>query len=1629
VLEKRSSFLVVASEACMARPASEVFVPEEAAAPPAAESIAAQLAARLGELGPTADAPEVADDAPALAAACEADAAEQEPGPAAATLLAEAARLREEHLADPAGALATWLRAADADPTDAAPLRAARRLALTSGDVALGCDLLAREAERAQGPEAAALQLARSRLLAERLGRADDAAAAIARARAADPASRAVAEHEAALAAAAGRPAERADALERLAALEPEPSRAAALLLEAAGALPAGEGERVAALAGRALDLAPADPSTRAAVLRAADAADRTDLRLRALAAEARAAGVAPRDAALAGCELAGLLERLGQGDAAEAALAAARAAAGADEVALEALARAHEARGAWEAAAEVLRSSAARPALGGDAAALAAENLRLAELCEERLGRPDEAVACYRAALAAAPGDRCALAALGRLQARAGDWSGLAATFLAERDAASHPRERAHRAFRAAEVLDERLGRAAEAQGLLEEALRDDPALLAAHQALERSYERDGQHAALAALLGRDLEATGDREERIALLLRLARLRGERLGDAGGASSALEQVLELAPDHVVALRELAALAERGGRHAEVVALHERLAARTADRWTVIALLSRSAEVQEERLGDPAAAASTHERILALDPAHRPSLRALGRLWASAGRWTDLVAMHRCEAEVATSPDAAAALHRRAGEILEDRVGDLEGAAACYRDALTLAPGHVGAARALARVERARGRWEGVVDALQAEAAALAAPDRRAALLAEAGQLCEAWLGDAERALAAHEEALRACPSFAPSLRALDRLAPTAGRWSELAAAWRAAADVLAGGERAAALVRAAEVVAGPLADPAAAAETCRAALEAAPADAAAALLLSRLGERSEPSLPEDPLAPAGAEDPRARAERLEAAGRAERGAAGRAVVALRAGDAWETAGEPDRARACFEAALEAVPGDLAALGRLRRLHARRGDWPALRAVLQAEGRARRDPARAAAALVEAGELALSRLADPAGAGADWLAALDRVPSDAALASRLDVLLESTGSARELCDLREGRARLEAAPERAAEAWVAAARVAGGALGDPGRALADVDAALAAAPGDPGALLMRAQLLAAAGRAADAARDLAACLAAAPEAAALAEAHLQLAALHQGPLADPPRALSHLAAALAAAPDHPLALERLARLHAAARNWPAAADALRRLVALPGLPPDALRAHLIALAEVRAEGFGDAAAAAALCQRALELAPADALASERLARYRAAGGDRAGVVGALEAAAAAAAAGPARARAHLRAARVLAGALGDPRRALAELRRAVAADPASEAAREALADLLAITDPAAAVEEHRWFLADDPARVASWRALFAIFRAQRAHDRAFVTAAALRFLEAASDDDTAYHAQNAPQAPPGSGDALGAEGWLALRHEGDRGPLSDVLALCGDALGEAAELAPVSREKTRGAQPLERLVEELCANVGVEPFALRHAGPGADLWIEPGDPPAVRAGADLTRVHGVAEQRFLLARVAARLRARAGVATRVDADGLRALLAAAVRQIVPGYQGLGVPPEAMSRAVARALPRRVRRALEAPARAVAAGPAPDVAAFHAALRSTADRVGLLLAGDVAAALALVLREGGPVAPGAVAAAARARAELHQLLRFAVSEEHLGLRQRLRLAIA
>src|SRR5207248_3617671 len=147
-------------------------------------------------------------------------------------------------------------------------------------------------------------------------------------------------------------------------------------------------------------------------------------------------------------------------------------------------------------------------------------------------------------------------------------------------------------------------------------------------------------------------------------------------------------------------------------------------------------LLDR-ADLLENRLNDPLAAAAAYREALALrpgDPRAAEAFEKLSRRRAkesgpheqpSPQAWDELAAALEREAQASLSPDRVSNALLKLGEIHERERGDWNDAARAYRALVERSPGHAAALRGLARAYAALGDHQKRAEALADEVEAL----------------------------------------------------------------------------------------------------------------------------------------------------------------------------------------------------------------------------------------------------------------------------------------------------------------------------------------------------------------------------------------------------------------------------------------------------------------------------------------------------------------------------------------------------------------------------------------------------------------------------------------------------------------------------------------------------------------------------------------------------------------------------------------------------------------------------------------------------------------------------------------------------------------------------------------
>ena len=471
---------------------------------------------------------------------------------------------------------------------------------------------------------------------------------------------------------------------------------------------------------------------------------------------------------------------------------------------------------GRWEPYVDVLRR---RIDLDVGEKELVDLKFRLGATLEKHLGDAAGALENYREILFVDPaheGARAALEAMlaGDLRSDAaqilesiyeerGDWAKLIHALEILSGAEGDLEKRVSLKRKAARISSERLNDAAHAFEVLASALRDDPSLAETRDEIERIAEGSGAHVELVALYGELAASLTD-----ALLARdyWMRIAGidDRLGEVDRAAQAYGKVLQLDPGDAEALSALEQLFTRTQRWQDLIGVVERRIEQTNDARDREALLAVTAQIYDERLGQPEAAVEAYKKVLELEPGSDRALRALDDLFTRQKMWAELAENLEAQLALAADDDAQLALMLRLSALREREMGLVDVAIEGYRQVLERAPTNAQALAALERLGqdekyeltiadlleplyRHGGDWQKLIGTHEVQVRRSEDVTRRVELLHQIASLYEDAAGDLGPAFATLARALKEDPSNEATQQQLDRVARATGRFDDLA--------------------------------------------------------------------------------------------------------------------------------------------------------------------------------------------------------------------------------------------------------------------------------------------------------------------------------------------------------------------------------------------------------------------------------------------------------------------------------------------------------------------------------------------------------------------------------------------------------------------------------------------------------------------------------------------------------------------------------------------------------------------------------------------------------------------------------------------------------------------------
>jgi tetratricopeptide (TPR) repeat protein len=499
--------------------------------------------------------------------------------------------------------------------------------------------------------------------------------------------------------------------------------------------------------------------------------------------------------------------------DAAVAAYAKVLAADAGDAEVLDALDALYRRTERWRDLLGVLRKKGELAADGEQQEELLAQ---VAQIHEDLLNEPDQAIGVYKEVLELDPTSRRGLSSLDRLFEKQERWTDLADNIGRQLTLTSDPDEQTSLQLRLAALRESRMGGAEAAIEIHREILERDPSneaslgalerllAVAAHQPviteiLEPLYQNANEFGKLVGVLEIQTTHASSPEQRVELLHRISELQEVALDDAPTAFASMARALAEDSGNTTTVERLERLAAATGDAQALAKVYEDQAdvliaalrpleegGDPPDTTLATTHLVRAAEIREEALNDTATAIAHYRRVLTVDPAHLGAATALERLYQQSEQWEALAGILLTKSKMLDIPDDQKEHLFRAASIYEELLERPTDAITVYHQVLEVDPEEIAALDKLTELNLKLEKWPELLDVYTKKADVVSDPDEKKRLYLEVGAVYERELNDTAKATDTYARILEIDPDDLTAIQRLDALHQAAGNWQEL---------------------------------------------------------------------------------------------------------------------------------------------------------------------------------------------------------------------------------------------------------------------------------------------------------------------------------------------------------------------------------------------------------------------------------------------------------------------------------------------------------------------------------------------------------------------------------------------------------------------------------------------------------------------------------------------------------------------------------------------------------------------------------------------------------------------------------------------------------------------------
>ena len=416
---------------------------------------------------------------------------------------------------------------------------------------------------------------------------------------------------------------------------------------------------------------------------------------------------------------------------------------------------------------------------------------MQIASIWEERLEDKIQASGAYQEILEDDPTHTPAHEALEAIFRETEDWGSLGELLFNRAEILDDAEEKVNVLQSAANVFEEHLEDADMAFATLQAAFNVDYANDHTARELERLATQYDKWSDLLNEYNELVQQIEDPLERCELWVKIGRWYGEHLNHTDYGIQSLEKALELNPDSVSALRELANFQRRAEAWNDLAQTLDRVVPLEQDPEKQSATLLDLADVQETKQANLDGSVESYRRVLEIDSESATALDALIRLHDQQQAWSELVQVLGRRAAISEDPDEALRLKKHIGYVQEASLADMQAAVETYKDILAQEPTDFDALQALERLYLNGNQIPDYLEILEAELDATAEVNEQVGIYDKMANALVSLSGDRERAADVLEKIIMLDPARDVTYRQLEELYGGLEKWTELVETYR----------------------------------------------------------------------------------------------------------------------------------------------------------------------------------------------------------------------------------------------------------------------------------------------------------------------------------------------------------------------------------------------------------------------------------------------------------------------------------------------------------------------------------------------------------------------------------------------------------------------------------------------------------------------------------------------------------------------------------------------------------------------------------------------------------------------------------------------------------------------